>query len=189
MSSSIDLRSEMNAAVDDGNTTASATINFGTKGAWIQVRRYLIVICAPDILRRRGASEWISVQVQAKVVQKQAHKMSHAGRLIPSNCQSTRAVELQVKSWRTKKSDRNRFNIERDIRVLRTARLVYEHTNLSSASSSSSVLSQPKSAATRPKWRDTLNRASSELSTYCRVSLRTHPLLHCVHISHFLPFR
>lgn len=90
--------------------TAKEKINSGAKIARTQVRKYRVVFSVLDEFRG-GTSEWMTVQVQANMVVKQAHTISHVERLFPSNCQLTRAVELEAEECPTKSREESRISM------------------------------------------------------------------------------
>lgn len=50
--------------------------------------------------------------MQAKIVDKQVHRMSHAERLFPSNSQLSRGVELDAMDWPTKTDNKIGMQLE-----------------------------------------------------------------------------
>lgn len=76
----------------------------GAKIAKAKLRTYRVVFNKLEEFRG-GTSEWMIVQVQAKMVVKQAHSISHVERVFPSSCQPTRDVEFEAEDCpgRTKK--------------------------------------------------------------------------------------
>jgi hypothetical protein len=50
--------------------------------------------------------------VQAKIVDKQDHRMSHAERLFPSNCQLSKDVELDAIDWPTKTDNKIKMRLK-----------------------------------------------------------------------------
>ena len=75
---------------------AKPRINSGTKRAISHVRTHMSC-CRASETCRPGTSEWMIVQVQAKMVEEQLQTMSHVERLFVSSCQLSSPLDAETR--------------------------------------------------------------------------------------------